>query len=246
MIQEIKKQRAIESIILHIVPGVLIALFMFSFGFVFRKYNLPALLFLQLSIFVVLLPWIIIIFRIYKNREFKKSIKDLIPYNEKSKWYEYLLFSIIMLVFAGVIMVIMSKTFQPLIKNNLFNWMPSWMDVTDINNNPQNYSPNMLIFVWFFGILTTGIIAPVLEEVYFRGFLLPRINSGIIGMILVEAVLFSLYHVFSLWMVPGRVIAIIPFIYLVIKKKNIKIAIFGHCLLNIVGDTLSMIPIVFK
>jgi len=43
-----------------------------------------------------------------------------------------------------------------------------------------------------------------------------------------------------------RVIAIMPMIFLVWKYKNIHIGIVFHVLLNLLGDTIAAIPIIFK
>jgi hypothetical protein len=59
------------------------------------------------------------------------------------------------------------------------------------------------------------------------------------------APLFAVYHVFSTWMVPIRIIALVPFVYLVWRTKSVTIGIIGHCLLNLVGDAIGTIPVVF-
>jgi membrane protease YdiL (CAAX protease family) len=52
-------------------------------------------------------------------------------------------------------------------------------------------------------------------------------------------VLFSLYHFFSPWQNPGRILAFAPWVYVVWRKKNIGIGIAVHCLMNTVGMLLS-------
>ena len=46
-------------------------------------------------------------------------------------------------------------------------------------------------------------------------------------------------------MIPARVVALIPFIAMVRWKKDVRLGIIAHVALNLFGDTLSAIPIVF-
>jgi membrane protease YdiL (CAAX protease family) len=77
------------------------------------------------------------------------------------------------------------------------------------------------------------------EELYFRGYLLPRIPASKQWAPLINVLLFSLYHFFSPWQNVTRIVALIPFVYAVAWKRNIRIGMWAHCLMN----TLGMIPL---
>lgn len=55
----------------------------------------------------------------------------------------------------------------------------------------------------------------------------------------------SLYHFWSPWMFIIRVISIMPMVYAVWWKRNVTIGIVAHCLLNMIGDVIMNIPLVF-
>ena len=103
----------------------------------------------------------------------------------------------------------------------------------------DNASRGMAWLTVILGIIFNGLLGPFVEELYFRGFLLPRMN--LLGKFapLVNAVFFSIYHFFSPWENITRIIALTPLVYTVWHKKNIRIGIFVHCGMN----TLSMISI---
>ena len=84
-----------------------------------------------------------------------------------------------------------------------------------------------------------GIAGPLVEELYFRGYLLPRIPSRRGWAPLINVILFSLYHFFSPWQNVTRIVALIPLVYTVAWKRNIYLSIFTHCILNTLGMILA-------
>jgi membrane protease YdiL (CAAX protease family) len=56
-------------------------------------------------------------------------------------------------------------------------------------------------------VVSSGLVAPVVEELYFRGYLLPRIDRLGIWAPLIGALLFASQHVWTPLQDPGRAIA---------------------------------------
>ena len=85
---------------------------------------------------------------------------------------------------------------------------------------------------------------PFVEELYFRGFLLPGMERYAKSWAWVlNVVLFSLYHFFSPWENPGRIIALLPLVFWVWRTRNIRFSIFTHILLNTGGAVMMLIAI---
>lgn len=80
-----------------------------------------------------------------------------------------------------------------------------------------------------------NIVVPIIEELYFRSFLLPRLPTSPRWAPLWSAILFSLYHFWLPWDVLGRIIALLPIVYAVQWKRNVYVSILVHCLLNSIG-----------
>ncbi|MFN2272167.1 MAG: lysostaphin resistance A-like protein, partial [Anaerolineae bacterium] len=70
------------------------------------------------------------------------------------------------------------------------------------------------------------------EEMYFRGYLLPRLSRFGAWAPLINTLLFSLYHFFTPWQNVTRIIALIPMVYVGWWKKNIYLGMIVHCLAN--------------
>jgi membrane protease YdiL (CAAX protease family) len=77
------------------------------------------------------------------------------------------------------------------------------------------------------------LVLPATEELYFRGYLLPRMPSKLKGWTgIVHSGLFALYHFWAPWLFITRTFGVLPLIYIVRRKENIILGIISHCLLN--------------
>jgi membrane protease YdiL (CAAX protease family) len=85
-----------------------------------------------------------------------------------------------------------------------------------------------------------AVIGPVVEELYFRGWLLPRMSQLGRWAPLVNVVLFSLYHLWSPWQFLSRIAGVLPFTYAVWWKRNVLLGVVVHVALN----TISVITVV--
>jgi membrane protease YdiL (CAAX protease family) len=85
----------------------------------------------------------------------------------------------------------------------------------------------------------------VVEELYFRGYLLPRINWLGGWSPVVNIVLFSLYHFWSPWENVVRLLALTPWIYATWRTRNIYLALFIHIFINAFSG-ISPILLVFQ
>jgi membrane protease YdiL (CAAX protease family) len=83
-----------------------------------------------------------------------------------------------------------------------------------------------------FSFLTVSLIAPIVEEIYFRGYLLPRLSRFGFWAVPIHTVMFALFHFWTPWMVVARAIGLIPFAYVAQRKRNIYIGMIAHVLAN--------------
>jgi len=148
------------------------------------------------------------------------------------------------LLWPGLVFAVAGSALADPIREGLFSWVPAWYDLAYLLPG-QPFSRSAKILAWALGIVFAGISGPVIEEFYFRSYLLPRMSALKGWAPLVGTVLFALYHFWSPWLVLVRVIAILPMAYAIWWKKNVWIGVVSHCLLNLVADSLFAIPLVF-
>jgi len=60
--------------------------------------------------------------------------------------------------------------------------------------------------------------------------------------VLVNTVLFSVYHLWSPWMIVARIVAFLPLFYWVYKKDSLKLSITVHCLANFT-DVVALVAL---
>lgn len=149
------------------------------------------------------------------------------------------------LVWSGLVFLVAGEILVEPVRKALFSWLPEWFDIGYYLMYPHMYKTRVRIFTWCLGILLAAVIGTLVEEFYFRSYLLPRMSALKWAAPLVGIILMSLYHLWSPWLFFLRKIAMLPMVYAVWWKKNIYIGIYAHCLLNLIGDVLMTIPIVF-
>jgi len=77
-----------------------------------------------------------------------------------------------------------------------------------------------------------GVLAgPIVEEMYFRGYLLPRMEYAGKFAPFLHSLMFGLYHIWTPWMFLTRTLGMLPLAYAV-RWRNLNIAIIVHVLIN--------------
>lgn len=249
---EPRQHTAIQSVSLHLIPGMVILGLIFLFSnplfsiWLGIDENLSPVTGYLLAILFGLLPvQLIILLMAGKYETGKFRIKDIIPFTERSAFKVYLLYIPGLIVYFLLLLAIVAPMVQPFIIDTFFSWWPQQYNFQLILQDPSGvagYSGVEVLLAAYF--LLSCILGPVMEEVYFRGYLLPRMNrfSGKWAPLL-NAVLFSLYHFFSPWENPVRIAASFPLVYLVWKERNIRIGIWVHVFVNTIGAILMSIII---
>ncbi|MDL2246291.1 CPBP family intramembrane metalloprotease [Methanobrevibacter sp. OttesenSCG-928-K11] len=115
--------------------------------------------------------------------------------------------------------------------------------VSDLFLDSLSYSiiPSLKIIGVLSGIISSVIIAPLFEELLFRGIILQKLNKrlGIIVSILISSILFGIIH--DLGGIFSAFIFGICMCILYIKSNNILVPIFAHALNNLIAEALYLI-----
>jgi membrane protease YdiL (CAAX protease family) len=124
---------------------------------------------------------------------------------------------------------------EPSIQTSLFGWLPDWyvrpLPVDDV----ASFTRTAWIVTLTLFVVLNVFAGPMVEELYFRGYLLPRMSRFGRAAPLLNAALFSLYHFWSPWQFLSRVAGVTPFAYGVWWKHNVYLGMAVHVLLNGIG-----------
>ena len=100
--------------------------------------------------------------------------------------------------------------------------------------------------MWVFGLPVNVIAGPVVEEMYFRGYLLPRISRFGVWAPLLNTVLFSPYHFFNPSQFISRIGSFLPLAYGAWWKGSIYVSMIVHVLFNFTTAVFILLLILGK
>lgn len=234
------------SIFYHLFPGIIFIIYYIIFTPIFRNVCFPSFFSLLIGAIFIILPFELgtILFQ-GKKLTGKLSLEKAILYREKITTWQYIIFALPLVVWGILIGATIAAPLDDFFIKHFFNWLPDWFFVQEMGQNLSNYSKPALIITLTTGFFINGIFGPIIEELYFRGFLLPRISRFKGWAPLINTVLFSLYHFFTPWQNVMRILGFGPMIYAVWWRKNIYLGMIVHCTFNIIGTT-SMIVFIFS
>lgn len=229
------------TIAYHLLPGVAIVVGYALITPFLRNAGLPSAIGISLAVLLVLVPLELgILFWQGKKRNGRFSLEGIVLNREKTPRGAFLLWMFVALFGAVLSFALFSALDQALLP--LFAWLPDWFFV---NEDLSAYSKNIQFVNWLAIFLLTGLLGPYVEELYFRGFLLPRMAWMKGWASVVESFLFALYHFWSPWQLVTRTLAVLPLVYIVNRKRDICIGIAAHWLLNTLGS-LELLVAIFR
>jgi len=162
------------------------------------------------------------------------SLEGIVVYNQPISWSRYLLWVPAILVPTAAIFA----AFEP-----ITHWLEeALVGVSVLAKYQATGVSDVAGIVLLASIVLTGILVPITEELYFRGYLLPRMPSQF-GRLkpVAHSLLFSTYHFGSPWFIPVRTLGLLPLIYTTIHTGSVRPGIVAHCLVNLANfsDAIS-------
>ena len=163
------------------------------------------------------------------------SLKSALEGQEKLALWKIVLIAFVFLGVAGLLSAFVApleNQFLSKIRATVLNNLPKGFDWTNYEYI-KSFSKPTLIFTCVYYCIFNVLIGPIIEELFFRGYLTSHYKKqGVLTPILI-AVLFSLYHFWLPFHNIFRILAFAPVAYVAYKKKNIYISIWFHCMCNL-------------
>jgi len=229
-------------VLLHLLPGALATLVFIFLADSVQAAGYPPLAALLIAIAVVIIPFELGV--VYFAGRGEPGLLSAVPYRERVPLRDWLLL-VGALVVVGILGFGLIGIIEPPIRDALFGWLPSWM----LNPLPTDaigaYSSSAWTTTLGAYLVLNVFAGPITEELYFRGYLLPRMGQFGRWAPLVNTVLFSLYHFWSPWQFLSRIAGVAPFAYVVWWKRNVYLGMAVHVLLNGIG-TLAVVVYVMN
>jgi len=221
----------------HFYPGLAILAFYILISKYVINLGYPGLTTLLLAEIVILAP-IGISHLLFHGKKLNGilSFKNVIVYTNKLSVKQYFKWTLIGILACTIVYV----PLYPLglfLKENVFHWLPKWYFDPGFGTSDMN----LIAKVFLYGVFIDGLIGPIVEELFFRGYLLPRMTYLKKWAPIVNGLLFGLYHFWQ----PHNYLAIIAIgiiiSYVVWKKKNVYLGILIHCTINVLGALMGFL-----
>ncbi|MFI7104843.1 type II CAAX prenyl endopeptidase Rce1 family protein [Nonomuraea sp. NPDC050227] len=224
------------SIALHLVPGAaIVAVYAFVAAPLVRAMGAPIFAAWAMALAIVLFPLQLFLLWLGRKQTGRFTMKGVVRYRDKPLTRR----TVMWLGGACLVwMTVVSLALTPL-DNLVYDWFFTWVDyqgagpdgTTYLQGYPQAVVLTTLLVCGPF----TGFTLPLIEEYYFRGFLLPRLPQLGKWAPIFNTLLFSVYHFWAPWTVLSKLVFLYPGVWLAWKKQDIRISITMHP-----GTTLLM------
>ena len=164
------------------------------------------------------------------------------------QWFSY----IVILIFGFAFATIAVRLVQPLMNVTgltIPDYMPFFLNPTI---NPADADPSILSpgfplkgqFILIPLMTITLLLNIMAEELYFRAWILPKLSKyGSISWI-INAVLFSFYHSFQLWLLPTILVSSLVWTFVIYKSESIWPALIGHLVGNFLFAILGILILI--
>jgi uncharacterized protein len=222
-----------RSIALHLLPGLAMTLFILLAAPVVEGWGFPGIFALFLGIGLVIAP-IELGYLLYEARRTTGtwSLDAVVGYRQKLAVRQYLRLGIPLIVWWILMLVIFVPVIDPWIADRFFGWIPDSIREFSTFEDDETISTAALAVLLVVAFAFNGVVGPVVEELYFRGHLLPRVDRFGRWAPVLNAVLFSIYHFWTPWQNIGRIVAMLPWVFVVWRTRSIYLSLVVHMAVN--------------
>jgi membrane protease YdiL (CAAX protease family) len=215
-------------VVLHLAPGVALLLFSLATAPVLHRLGLPPVWGLLLGTLLVLAPIELAVLR--------RSA----PHRQGEPWWRALglrrirrrdALPLLPAAAASALAPGLVVGLEPQLRRHLFGWLPDWFGagVPDLSAvAPATAAATVALW-----LTSNVVVGPVVEELYFRGFLLQRVPTGPLVASGVNAALFAVYHLWQPYAVLTIAVFALPLAVLVRYRGNAALSVAVHCTVNL-------------
>lgn len=224
----------LKSIGMHIIPGVLLTAVFIILKPLVEGMGYPPLLAFILAVLLVDIPFQLgVMYYQGKKLNGRYSLQGIVLYREKTPWLQFLIIFLVgvVLLFGLSTLAMPANSF---LSQGMFSWLPDWIFLNDAAQY-EAYSQGTLLVTFTLFLIVTGIALPWVEELYFRGFLMPRISRFKAWAPIMSAFLFALYHVWQLFDFTAVFLSGLVFAFAVWWKRDVKLGISLHLAANLLA-----------
>ena len=168
----------------------------------------------------------------------RRADLPVVPWRQRLPGWEYALWLLALTAIAFAALFTLGRA-GALLRDGWFGWLPAWLRGEAVPGAPSTAAA-MVRATLIANLVIDGIANPVVEEIYFRGYLLPRLGALGRAAPAVNAALFALGHFWQPWNVPLIFVIVAAEAYAVRWRRSVGISILAHCTGNSIGAILAL------
>ena len=222
------------SVILSLFPGVTLGAFIVGTTPLLKSWGLDSIFGLFGGIGLVIVPLELGCLAIVAHRTTGSwSPLALTDYKSKLPLGRLLPLAIGLAIWFIATLLAWTALLERSVVDRLPAWVPdSIRQFAQTNVEGDLPSAGAIAALLVIAFLFNGLVGPVTEELYFRGFLLPRIARYGIWAPVLNTVLFSLYHVWTPWRWPQILVGFLPLAFAAWRTRSIYVSMAAHVTVN--------------
>jgi membrane protease YdiL (CAAX protease family) len=222
------------SIVLSLFPGVALGVFIVGMSPVLKRLGLDPIFALFGGIGLVIVPLELGCLAIVARRTTGSwSPLALTDYKSKLPPKRLLPMAIGLAIWFIVTLVAWISLLEGWVIDRLSSWLPdSILQFSQTNANGDLPSAGVVVALLVIAFFCNGLIGPLTEELYFRGYLLPRMDRYGIWAPVLSTLLFSVYHVWTPWRWPQIAIGFLPLALAAWRTRSIYVSMIAHVTVN--------------
>lgn len=239
------KHTLATSVLLHLFPGAaLVAIYLLLAPLVIR-FGLPPLLTSCVLALVVMAPLEVgHLLRLGRRMTGVWTIRGPVTFTKPMAPWRYAL--IVPAVIAITILAYaLSQPADRWFHTQIMPFLPAWFDYFSLDQY-RRLAPGVLAATLIARFLADIVVVSAAEELYFRGYLMPRIPGPAWLAPIASAILFAIYHFWQPYNWPSIACFTLPMILAVWWTKDVRISIASHILLNFIGFVTFAVAVLHR
>jgi uncharacterized protein len=228
------------SVLLHLLPGLLALAFYVLTVPVVTGWGYPPLFASVLSIPFIIVPFMLGWLALEARRMTGRwQPLAAVGYRNAVPWTRLLGWSAALVAWGMMVFGTAEALNAAAPLRAAFAALPDWfLDPASLEQLVAMGTPQLVLFMASMLVLV-GVVAPAVEELYYRGNLMPGLGRFGAWAPVIGVALFTLYHFESPWEGPARFVVVLPMAYVVRALASVRLGVIVHVALN----TLSAIAL---
>lgn len=229
----------LRSVLLHLMPGAIqVSIFMLAAPFVMQLGYPSGFAFTAVNVFVGI-P--LMLGYLWFQAPRAGGFGSVIANRDPMPTWQYVVFFLLLFVFAFAVLFATSPL-NEYFGEETFSWLPAFFKSSQTMLEGEAVRSVLLVMA-LLQLVVDGLVVPIVEELYFRGHLMPRVNYLGWAAPLFSTFLFTIQHFWQPYNYVLIFLIVLPQAYIVWWKRNIYIGMLVHCSANTIGAVLALVAL---